>query len=86
MDWGNTTSIILAVIAVALTIATIYLIRRKKPVWAYTTTKVIGLGTDAPAELKLLFNEKQVLEVYRTELIFFNMEIQVFGKMILATL
>lgn len=73
MDWGIVTSIILGSIAVALAVVTIYLIRRKKPVWAYTTTKIIGLGTDAPAELKLFFNEKRVLEVYRTEFIFFNM-------------
>ena len=73
MDWGIVTSIILGIVAVALAVVTIYLIRRKKPVWAYTTTKKIGLRKDTPSELKLFFNEKQVLEVYQTELIFFNM-------------
>lgn len=59
-------------LAAVTTYLTIRLVRRKKPVWAYLTTKVIGLGTDAPPELKLTFDDKSVNDVYRTLVIFFN--------------
>jgi len=68
----TTLTIVFGFVAVASIIVAIRLARRKKPAWAYTTTKVIGLGGDAPAELKLVFNDKIVPDVYRTYLIFFN--------------
>ena len=34
--------------------------------------KIIGLGTKAPPELKLLYNNQQVTNVYKTQVIFFN--------------
>ena len=44
----------------------------KEPVWAYKTSKIIGLGTDAPLDLHVTFKNKPVNEVYRTTLIIFN--------------
>lgn len=67
-----TVNILLGLIAIALAIVALRQIRKRKPAWSYQTTKVIGLGTDAPSELKLMFNDKQISEVFRTLLIFFN--------------
>ena len=73
MDWGTVVAIIVAVIFGITTIVLgLRAIRRKKPVWAYITSKIIGLDTDAPAELKLSFADKSVRDVYRTKFIFFN--------------
>jgi hypothetical protein len=73
MDWRFLVTI---VIVVALGIATIVLAlkvaKRRQPVWAYRTTKIIGLGSDAPSDLKLTFNEQPVSDVYQTRFIFFN--------------
>lgn len=65
-------TIIFGIVAVLSIIIAVRLARRKRPVWAYVTTKVIGLGSDAPPELQLVFNGKPVPEVYRTLIIFFN--------------
>lgn len=46
--------------------------KRKQPVWAYKTKKIIGLGSDAPEELQIFFASIHVNEVYRTKFIFFN--------------
>lgn len=63
-------------VAIGFGALSIYLIvkysRKKKPVWGYETRRVIGLGTNAPPELKLFFNNKPVEDVYETKLIFFN--------------
>ncbi len=59
----------LTVVAIILTIK---LAKKKKPSWAYTTDKIIGLGADAPEELKLTFNDELVTDVYQTTFIFFN--------------
>lgn len=75
MNWGlmqTVLTIVFGITAIIALIVAIRLAKRKKPVWAYETTKIIGLGTDAPSELKLFFNEKQILDVYRTMIIFFN--------------
>jgi len=73
MDWGTVVAIIVAVIfGIATIVLTLRRTRRKKPVWAYITSKIIGLDTDAPAELKLSFNDKPVRDAYRTIFIFFN--------------
>jgi len=47
-------------------------VRKKKPVWAYQSTKIIGLGSDAPPELKLAFNGQPINEAYITRFIFYN--------------
>ncbi len=47
-------------------------LKAKKPVWAYKTKKIIGLGTDAPPELKLTFSGRPVKEVFRTAVLMFN--------------
>jgi hypothetical protein len=47
-------------------------IKRKEPVWAYETKQIIGIGADAPKELKLFFGESQVKDVFQTRLVFFN--------------
>jgi hypothetical protein len=73
MNWGLIVTIILTVgFGVATIILAYKLARRKKPVYAYITSRIIGLGTNAPPELKLTFNENPVSNVYETELIFFN--------------
>lgn len=56
---------------VALIVA-VRLAKRKKPVWAYETTKILGLGTDAPPQLKLTFNNSPITDIYQTRFIFFN--------------
>jgi len=72
MDWRLILEIALGIVAVVSLIVTIRLARRKKPVWAYITKQIIGIGSDAPPELKLTFNDKIVSNVYKTELILFN--------------
>ncbi len=73
MDWKFLATII---IAVAFFIATLVLslkvTKKKEPVWAYTTRKIIGLGTDAPPEVKLTFDERPVNDVYQTIFVLFN--------------
>jgi hypothetical protein len=46
--------------------------KKRKPVWAYRTTPILGINSKTPAELKLVFNGRSVDDVYRTEVIFFN--------------
>lgn len=73
MDWGFMVSIFLMVVfGIATIVLTIKLTRRKKPVWAYTTKKIIGLGTSAPRNLKLYFRKSSITNVYRTTFVVFN--------------
>ena len=75
MDWGFLGVVLAVVFGIAtlfLSIIAIRQARRRKPVWAYVTTKIIGLGTNAPSELKLSFNDKIINDVYQTYVIFFN--------------
>ena len=73
IDWPFTIMLIITIAAIIVTIViAIKFQKKKKPVWAYVTRRIIGLGTDAPLELKLLFNEKPIFDVYRTIFIFFN--------------
>jgi len=72
MDWGLI-GIVLAVIFFSTTVILTLKHRRvKELVWSYTTKKVIGLGSDTPPELQLIFDEQRVLDVYRTTIIVFN--------------
>lgn len=63
-------------VAIGLGSLSIFLIvkysRKKKPVWGYETRRIIGLGSNAPPELKLFFNNKIVEDVYETKVIFLN--------------
>ena len=73
MDWRFLLTIILTVVFGTATIVLgIKLVKRKKPVWAHKTTKIIGLGADAPKELTLAFNGRPVGDVYETTFILFN--------------
>jgi hypothetical protein len=73
MDLGTVVAIVVAVILGIISIVlTIKLIRNKKPTWAYQTSKIIGLGTNAPPELKLSFAGKAVKAVFKSTVIFFN--------------
>ena len=47
-------------------------IRKKEPVFAWCREKIIGLGSNAPEELKLLFNDVPLAKVFRTTFIVFN--------------
>ena len=62
--------------SIGLGILSIYLVvkqaRRKKPVWGYETHWLMGLGSDAPPELKLYFEKKRIFDVYQTKFIFLN--------------
>ena len=73
MDWRFLVTIIITVVLGIITIfLALKLIKRKKPVWARNTTKIIGIGTNAPPELKMTFHGQSVDNVYRTVFIFFN--------------
>jgi hypothetical protein len=73
MDWRFLVPIISTVIfGIATIVLTFKLVKKRQPVWAYKTTKIIGLGSNAPPELKLTFNEQPVSDVYRTRVILFN--------------
>jgi len=75
MDWRFLVTII-SPVTVALGIATIILAiklaKKKKPVWALNTRRIIGIGTGAPSELKMTFRGLPVDAVYRTLFVFFN--------------
>lgn len=72
MDW-ELIGIVFAVIFFSTTVILTLKYRRvKKLVWSYTTKKVIGLGSDTPPELQLIFGEQRVSDVYQTAIIVFN--------------
>lgn len=73
MDWRFLVTIISTVALGIITIVlALKLAKRKKPVWARNTRRIIGKGTDAPPELKITFNGLPIDDVYRTVFIFFN--------------
>jgi hypothetical protein len=73
MDWRFLVTILVAVsLGIAVIVLALRVTRKRQPVWAYRTTKIIGLGSDAPSDLELTFNEQVVSDVYRTRFIFFN--------------
>ena len=73
MDWWTVASIVLVIVLfIVSTILVLKLAKRKKPVWAYKSKKVIGLGTNPPRELKLTFGGNPVNDVYQTSFILFN--------------
>ena len=72
MDW----TLFWGILAVVFFVATIVLVfkfaKREKPVWARNTRRIIGIGTDAPPELKMTFRGLPVDDVYQTLFVFFN--------------
>lgn len=72
MDWGLISVPLATLFFIISVVLTLRLRKRKEPVYAHKTTKIIGLGTDAPPQLKLTFNRRPVREVYRTIFIVFN--------------
>jgi hypothetical protein len=73
MDWRFLITIISTVVlGIATIVLALKLVKKRKPVWAYKTTPIIGIGSNAPPELKLIFNGRPVDDVYRTLVIFFN--------------
>lgn len=65
-------TVIFGVTSVALAIYTILRAKQKRPVWAYETTRMIGLGNGVPPELELTFNGQPIRDACQTILIFFN--------------
>ena len=73
MNWEFVVTIIVAVgFGIATLVLGIKRAKKKKPVWGYDETKIIGLGSKAPPEVKLSFAGEEVTDVYRTVVIFFN--------------
>jgi len=73
MEWRTVLTVVLSVTTVVLSVVLAYkFAKRKKPVWARNTRRIIGRGTDAPPELHLTFDELAVHDVYQTVFIFFN--------------
>lgn len=75
MNWeliGVIATVIFGIVAIIAIIVAVRLARKKVPVWAHRTQQLIGLGTNAPPELKLTFNAKPIVAVFQTTLIFFN--------------
>lgn len=73
MDWGLIVTIFFTIgFGAAAMVLALKLARRKRPVWAYKTRKIVGLGSDAPPELKLVFSGVPVSDVCQTTLIFLN--------------
>jgi len=73
MDLQLLTTTVLAIVGWALAIfLALKSVKKRNPVWAYRTTPIIGIDSNAPPELKLVFNGRSVDDVYRTLVIFFN--------------
>ena len=72
MDWGMISTLLAVIFFIVMLVLALKVTKRKKPVWAYKTTKIIGLGSNAPPELKLTFSDRPVSDVYQTTFIFFN--------------
>ena len=49
MDWGLVGTIIFGIATIISIIIAFRLVKHRKPAWAYKTTKIIGLRTDAPS-------------------------------------
>lgn len=74
MDWESIITLAVAIVStVSAMILGVMAIRKKKPVWSHSTRHIIGRDAEAPPELKYVFGDKEVTEVYKTTIIFFNM-------------
>ncbi len=73
MSWELILTILLTLgFGIATIVLALKLNKKKQPVWAYTTDKIIGLGTNPPPELQVTFSGTPVNNVYQTTFIFFN--------------
>jgi hypothetical protein len=75
MDWGlgsTILTVVFGIVSIVSVIVAIRLARRRLPTWGYETKKLIGLGSEAPPELKLTFGDKPVADVFRTVVVFYN--------------
>ncbi len=72
MDWGLIGVTLAPIFFITTTFLALKLVRRRKPAWAYHTSHIIGLHGEAPPELKLTFGTRQVTDVYKTLIMFFN--------------
>lgn len=73
MDWVLFLGMVAVLLSGATIVLALKLVKRKKPVWAYTTRRIIGRDTDAAPELQISFQGRVVDNVYRTVLILCNM-------------
>lgn len=81
MDWGLAVTIFATIVfGTATIVLALKLAKKKKPVWAYQTRKIVGLGSDAPPELKLIFGNMPVNDVYQTSFTFFNKGTDIINK------
>ena len=73
MDWASTVTVIATLgFGISTLVLALRLRRNKQPVWSYATRKIIGTGGEAPEEVKLMFNDEEVADVYHTLAVFFN--------------
>ena len=73
MDLCIILAVIFFVATVVLSVVLAFkLAKKKKPVWAFNMIRIIGIGTDAPSELKMTFRGIPVDDVYQTLFVFFN--------------
>ena len=75
MDWGLIgviLAIVFGIVSVVSIVIAVRLAKRRRPSWAYRTQKVVGLGSNAPRELKLMFGDTVINEVFQTTFILFN--------------
>lgn len=75
MAWQIAT-VVLSISTLVLGIITIWLMvqaaNKRQPIWASRTMHLIGLEPDIPEQVKIVFDDKPVSIVFRTEFIFFN--------------
>ena len=72
MNWNLIGIFLAGIFFIATGALTLKYRRVKKLVWSYKTKKVIGLGSNAPPELKLIFGKENITELYQTDIIVFN--------------
>jgi len=72
MNWTLTISVIVVIVAIITLYVMIRQSKKKRPTWAFTTRQVIGRDAESPPELKYVFGDQEVEEVYVTTIIFFN--------------
>jgi len=72
MNWTLLGLILTIVFFISTIVLSRRLAKKQKPAWAHNTAKVIGLGSDAPPELKMSFAGIPITNVYRTIFIFLN--------------
>jgi hypothetical protein len=72
MNWSLLSTIVFGCFGIAGVVLMIRASRKKRPVWDYFVREIIGLGSDAPPEVKVSFNDREIKELYRAVIVFFN--------------